>query len=255
MIPGWKILISDADVQCYAHSHQLQLTDSLLSKNTSIMSSSLTSHLFARLRLLLSIAAGVICYCFLPEKLGELQRLLIGWNVLAWLYLVFIWFRMLRTEAGEIKRIAQVQDQSATLVLGMVIVACMISIVAIMSELPTLKHLTGTPRALHMLLTALTLIASWALLPSSFAMHYAHQHYLHRSNGVMPLIFPEKPTNPAYWDFLYFSFTIAVASQTADVATGSIEMRKLALLQSVISFIFNLAILGLSVNVAASLLS
>ena len=216
---------------------------------------SLTTHLFARLRLLISIIAGVVCYLLLPAKLGELQRVLIGWNVLAWLYLWFIWFRMLRTDAGEIKRIAQMQDQSAALVLGMVIVACMISIVAIMSELPALKHLTGTPRVLHLLLTAMTLIVSWALLPSSFAMHYAHQQYLHRSQDVTPMIFPEKPDEPAYWDFLYFSFTIAVASQTADVATGTTEMRKLALLQSVISFIFNLAILGLSVNVGAGLLS
>lgn len=184
-----------------------------------------------------------------------MQRLLISWNVLAWLYLWFIWFRMLRTAPDEIKRIAQMQEQSAGLVLGLVIVACMISMVAIMSELPTLKSLTGSSRALHLLLTAMTLIGSWALLPSAFAMHYAHQHYLHHNNSMTPMIFPEKPTHPAYWDFLYFSFTIAVASQTADVATGTTEMRKIALLQSVISFIFNLAILGLSVNVAASLLS
>ena len=219
------------------------------------MSFSFTSHLFARLRLLISMAAGILCYLLLPAQLGEMQRLLIGWNVLAWLYLWFIWFRMLRTDAGEIKRIAQMQDQSATLVLVMVIVACMVSIVAIMSELPALKHLNGTPRALHLLLTALTLVVSWALLPSSFAMHYAHQHYLQRSDNVTPMIFPEKPEEPEYWDFIYFSFTIAVASQTADVATGTTEMRKLALLQSVISFIFNLAILGLSVNVGAGLLS
>jgi len=216
---------------------------------------SFTSHLFVRLRLLISMAAGILCYLLLPAQLGEMQRLLIGWNVLAWLYLWFIWFRMLRTDAGEIKRIAQMQDQSATLVLVMVIVACMVSIVAIMSELPALKHLNGTPRALHLLLTALTLVVSWALLPSSFAMHYAHQHYLQRSDNVTPMIFPEKPEEPEYWDFIYFSFTIAVASQTADVATGTTEMRKLALLQSVISFIFNLAILGLSVNVGAGLLS
>ena len=216
---------------------------------------SFTSHVFARLRLLISMAAGILCYLLLPAQLGEMQRLLIGWNVLAWLYLWFIWFRMLRTDAGEIKRIAQMQDQSATLVLVMVIVACMVSIVAIMSELPALKHLNGTPRALHLLLTALTLIVSWALLPSSFAMHYAHQHYLQRSDDVTPMIFPEKPEEPEYWDFLYFSFTIAVASQTADVATGTTDMRKLALLQSAISFIFNLAILGLSVNVGAGLLS
>lgn len=219
------------------------------------MHSSFGSNLFARLRLLIFVVAGIVCYFLLPEQLGQMQRLLISWNVLAWLYLWFIWFRMLRTAPDQIKRIARMQDQSAALVLGLVIVACTISMVAIMSELPTLKSLTGTPRALHLLLTAITLIASWALLPSAFAMHYAHQHYLHRSSSVTPMIFPEKPAHPAYWDFLYFSFTIAVASQTADVATGTTEMRKLALLQSVISFIFNLTILGLSVNVAASLLS
>lgn len=216
---------------------------------------SFTDHLFARLRLLIYIAAGLLCYLLLPAQLGQMQRLLVGWNVLAWLYLWFLWFRMLRTDAGEIKRIAKMQDQSASLVLGMVILACMVSIVAIMSELPSLKSLTGTPRVLHLLLTAMTLIVSWALLPSSFAMHYAHQHYLHRTGSVTPMIFPEKPNDPTYWDFLYFSFTIAVAAQTADVATGTTEMRKLALLQSVISFIFNLAILGLSVNVGAGLLS
>jgi uncharacterized membrane protein len=108
---------------------------------------------------------------------------------------------------------------------------------------------------LHLLLTAATLVVSWALLPTSFAMHYAHHHYLRRSKEVTPMIFPEKPEQPGYWDFLYFSFTIAVASQTADVATGTTDMRQIALLQSVISFVFNLAILGLSVNVGAGLLS
>jgi Predicted membrane protein len=181
--------------------------------------------------------------------------LLISWNVLAWLYLIFIWIRMLRTEVSDIPGIAKKQDQSAALVLGLVIFACMASIVAILSELSSLHSLSGTPRVLHILLTVTTLIASWALLPSSFAMHYAHQHYLHRSKDVTPMMFPDKPNDPDYWDFLYYAFTIAVASQTADVATGTTEMRKITLLQSVISFIFNLAILGLSVNVAAGLLN
>lgn len=219
------------------------------------MGFSLRIHLFTRLRLLISVFAGVICYFILPAQLGTLQRLLMSWNVLAWLYLIFIWFRMLRTEVKDIPRIAKIQDQSAALVLGMVIVACMASIVAILSELSTLHSLTGTPRILHLVLTATTLIVCWALLPSSFAMHYAHHHYLHRRKDVTPMIFPEKPDDPDYWDFLYFAFTIAVASQTADVATGTTEMRQITLLQSVISFIFNLAILGLSVNVGAGLLS
>ncbi|MFB6327347.1 DUF1345 domain-containing protein [Pantoea deleyi] len=219
------------------------------------MPTTLTSTLYSRLRLLLSISAGLVCYFLLSDRLGQMQRLLIGWNVWAWLYLCILWIRMLRTDAAGIRRIAQQQDQSAALVLGMVIVACVVSMVAILSELPALKSLTGTPRLMHLLLTALTLIASWAMLPTAFAMHYAHQHYLYRSSDLTPLIFPEKKANPGYWDFLYFSFTIAVASQTADVATGTTALRRLALLQSVISFIFNLAILGLSVNVGAGLLN
>lgn len=216
---------------------------------------SLGTYLHTRLRLLIAILAGVICFFALPPALGYLQRLLIGWNVLAWLYLFFMWFLMLRTEVQNIPHIAKLQDESAGLVLGMVILGCLVSILAILIELTSLKHLSGTPRVLHLLLTGTTLAVSWALLPTSFAMHYAHHHYLHRGKNVTPLIFAEKPGEPGYWDFLYFSFTIAVASQTADVATGTTDMRQITLLQSVISFVFNLAILGLSVNVGAGLLS
>jgi uncharacterized membrane protein len=219
------------------------------------MTFSFRTYFRARLRLLIAILAGVICFIALPPELGYLQRLLIGWNVLAWLYLFFMWFRMMRTRVQDIPHIARLQDESAGLVLSMVILGCLVSILAILIELTSLKHLSGTPRVLHLLLTGSTLVVSWALLPTSFAMHYAHHHYLHRSQDIAPIFFPEKPEEPGYWDFLYFSFTIAVASQTADVATGTTDIRQIALLQSVISFVFNLAILGLSVNVGAGLLN
>jgi uncharacterized membrane protein len=52
---------------------------------------------------------------------------------------------------------------------------------------------------------------------------------------------------------LNFSFTIAVASQTADVLITSRSMRRLVLLQSVLSFAFNATILAFTINIAASL--
>ena len=58
---------------------------------------------------------------------------------------------------------------------------------------------------------------------------------------------------PDYSDFLYFSFTIAVASQTSDVTVTTRAMRRLVLLQAVLSFIFNTTILAFSINIAASL--
>jgi uncharacterized membrane protein len=60
--------------------------------------------------------------------------------------------------------------------------------------------------------------------------------------------------NPDYWDFLYFSFTIAVAAQTSDVIIMNRSTRKTVLAQSILSFLFNVAILGFSINIAAGLL-
>jgi len=106
-----------------------------------------------------------------------------------------------------------------------------------------------------LILTATTLIVSWSLLPTAFSMHYAHLYYRQGAEQHKALLFPDKIEKPEYWDFLYFSFTLAVACQTADVATGSTEVRRITLIQSVMAFVFNLAILGLSVNVAAGLMS
>jgi uncharacterized membrane protein len=68
--------------------------------------------------------------------------------------------------------------------------------------------------------------------------------------------FPDETANfePDYSDFLYFSFTIAVASQTADVVITNRSVRRLVLLQSVLSFVFNTAIVAFTINMAASLL-
>jgi len=211
-------------------------------------------YITMRPRLLASIGAGLVCYAVLIGHLDTLTRLMISWNVLAWLYLFFLWLLMMRAEEDDIRQIARSQDESASTVLMLVSITCLVSILVILLQLGTVKQLTGWVRAWHLILTGTTLVASWALLPTAFAMHYAHLYYRTRPKPETALLFPNKLLNPDYWDFLYFSFTIGVASQTADVAIGSSDVRRIALLQSVLSFIFNLAILGLSINVGAGLL-
>jgi uncharacterized membrane protein len=68
------------------------------------------------------------------------------------------------------------------------------------------------------------------------------------------LQFPDEDL-PDYWDFLYFSFTVAVAAQTSDVTITKRNMRKAVLFQSILSFIFNAAIIGLCINIAAGLIN
>lgn len=208
----------------------------------------------ARPRLLIALLAAIICFFLLPASQPLAQRLLISWNLLAWLYLFSLWWLMMNTPATGIAAIARAEDESAATVLALVCVTCLVSILAILLELAAVKHLSGADKAQHIALTATTLLVSWSLLPTAFAMHYAHMYYLDDAPDKT-LLFPDKLPDPGYWDFIYYSFTIAVAAQTADVATGNTRVRRMTTLQAVLSFIFNLAILGLSINVGAGLLS
>jgi len=112
---------------------------------------------------------------------------------------------------------------------------------------------SGTERSAHIVLAALTVVSSWTLVPTMFTVHYADMFYSVNKNQ-RPLEFPQTPL-PVFWDFAYFSFTIAAACQTSDVSTTNISVRKVVIAHSVISFLFNAAILGFAINVTAGLIS
>jgi uncharacterized membrane protein len=59
---------------------------------------------------------------------------------------------------------------------------------------------------------------------------------------------------PDYRDFVYYSFVVACAAQTADVETISPDMRRVTLIHCITAFAFNSAILALMINITASLI-
>lgn len=67
--------------------------------------------------------------------------------------------------------------------------------------------------------------------------------------------FPALPMagDAGIWDFLYYSFTLGMAAQTADVTAQSTRMRRVALFHSAFSFFYNTVLLALAVNAAVSL--
>ena len=213
----------------------------------------LISHLRVRPLLVTSVMVGIAAAGLLPGVHHAVTRCLFGWNVSVWLYLVLAAGMMLRADHARLRRVAVAQAEAAATVLGAVILAALFSLIGIVFELMAAKA-PGTPHALSHVLFALTTVAgSWLLVPTMFALTYASQYY--RTAHGSGLNFPQSDDGfkPDYGDFLYFSFTIAVASQTADVSVSTQAMRRLVLLQSVLSFAFNTAILAFTINIAASL--
>jgi len=217
----------------------------------------LIAQLKVRPHLLIAIAAGVVAATLASGELHMVTRALLGWNVGVWLYLVMIVWMMASADAGHLRRVALAHAEGAAIVLGVVIAAVAASVAAIVLELAAAKAAGAGFALRHVLFALVTVAGSWLLLPTLFALSYASLFYHSSSGSGHGLAFPghDENTHPDYWDFTYFSFTIAVASQTADVAITTRGVRKLVLLQAVLSFAFNTTILALGINIAAGLFS
>jgi uncharacterized membrane protein len=205
-----------------------------------------------RPRLIIAIVAGIVIGLSIPAQWNIVTRAIIGWNVTVWSYLCLTGWLMMRASHTKVRVLAEQEDKSGVVILSIMSVAAIVSLAAIVLELSTVKELTFCSRLAHYAFTGMTVIGSWCLVATLFTYHYARLYY--RSPVERrALRFPDSEANPDYWDFLYFSFTVAVAAQTSDVSVMTRSMRKTVLAQSVLSFLFNVAILGLSINIAASL--
>lgn len=200
-------------------------------------------------RVWISFAAGTMLFFVLPAHWSIISRVLVCWNsgVILFLGLIYSW--MTGLSADQICTRYIEEDQSAEFILAIVVVAALLSVVAIVEPLAALKQMAGARRAGHIALAALTLVESWLLVPTMFTLHYADLFYSVAEKD-RPLAFPHTP-KPVFWDFSYFSFTIAAACQTSDVSTTNRDVRKVVIVHTLVSFFFNASILGFAINVTA----
>jgi uncharacterized membrane protein len=208
---------------------------------------------FQHIKLLTSVVAGIALFFLLPADWTVLTRVLVSWNSGVGMFIVWVFVWMNNCNAEQLYLRYKEEDETAAIILFVVVCAALLSLVAIVLLLSTVKQVAGLERALHVGLAGLTVMSSWLLVPTMFTLHYADAFYS-ASDDDRPLLFPQT-RRPVFWDFAYFSFTIAAACQTADVSTANTPIRRTVLAHSVIAFAFNAFILGFAVNISAGLFS
>lgn len=206
-----------------------------------------------RRRLLLSCAAGMVLFLLLPPSIRLPTRLILAWDLTATLYIAATLWMFVHSTVDTCRSHAALYDEGDWIILLLVIASAGASFGAIFAELPTLKS-PDRSVALALILTGATVALSWTFTHTVFTLHYARVYYRDDDDGPGGLDFPGD-REPDYRDFLYYSFVIGCAAQTGDVATTSVGMRYLSLVHGIVAFTFNTAILALTINVGASLLS
>ena len=214
---------------------------------------SLDAHHRVLIGSLVALVAAVLLHGHVRTSL----LFVLTWEAFALTSLVLAWFIIATKDPYEARRNARLQDASATFLFALVICAATASLLAVGLVLHDVKSLGSSELLVHVIASAGAVLISWVFVHTIFALRYAHLYFYnareverHATSGG--LIFPGKGI-PSYPDFAYFSFVIGMTCQVSDVQVASPEMRRLALVHGLISFLFNTAILAMFVNIVAGL--
>jgi len=157
-------------------------------------------------------------------------------------------------DISKIRRRAAIYDEGARVILLLTTAAAIASLAAVFGELAHTPNTNGSSIGLDAALGTSTVLLSWLFMHAIFALHYAHEYYGEGfDNRIGGLTFPGDE-GPDHWDFLYYSFVIAMTAQVSDVQITSKLVRWMTTIHAVASFVFNVAVLALAVNIASNLL-
>lgn len=212
----------------------------------------------AHYRVYLSLLIGAITFVFVRHNPSIPAVTLIVWIGIATTIIILDWVVILGANPKDIRKISSLEDSSRLMIFVFVLVASMVSLVAMYLLLKSSKGQPDDTVGGYIILAIAAVFISWWLVHTVFTMRYAHLYYATTDNGKMPiggLDFPGDDKEPGYMDFVYFSFVIGMTFQVSDVAITSKQIRSLAWAHGLIAFAFNTAIVALSINVISGLVS
>ena len=215
-------------------------------------------RLDAHYRILLSLLTGAIAFFLARHNPSTPAITLITWITIASTIIVLDWVIILWAHPKDIRKIASLEDSSRVMIFVFVMVASLVSLVAMYLLLKSSKGESESTVAGYIILAMTAVIISWWLVHTVFTMRYAHLYYTTDEGKKTPLgglEFPGNDNEPDYLDFVYFSFVVGMTFQVSDVEISSKQIRRLAWAHGLIAFAFNTAIVALSINVISGLVS
>jgi uncharacterized membrane protein len=213
----------------------------------------LVRFVLAHKRLFGSIAIGLLVFLLLPKVGLPVPRGFFAWDVGVICFLASVYWMVWHSDAASIRQQSATQDEGRNLVLIGAIGAVVISVAVILVWLSG-EMSAGRPPARDLALVFLTIPLSWMFIHTIFMLHYAHEFYAEHRGAGGGLRFPGDD-QPDYWDFVYFAFGVGMAAQVADVTVTSKPVRHIVMIHSVVSFIFNVTLIAMTVSIIGDAIS
>lgn len=203
--------------------------------------------------MIIASTIGLVCGIGVSFALPWQSSELVGWDVASLIFLMSTWFVIGPKSAADTKVHAAREDPSAPLS-GLVIcsaaVACIVGAGFALGRAASSK---GGTKAELIALAVLSVLLSWTAVHTVFTLRYAQLFYGGDAKGSGINFNEDNP--PDYRDFAYLAMTIGMTFQVSDTNLGSKAIRRTALRHALISWLFGAVLIGLTINILASILS
>ena len=197
--------------------------------------------------MLAGVVTGVIASLFTLTS----ASILLGWDVAAAVYLAWVWSGVWELDPSQTARLAKREDPSTAVAELLILMAGTAQLIAVGFALVKAGHESGGMKTYLIALGVLSVVLSWLMVHTVFMLRYARAYCGAEPPGGIEFDENEAPT---YVDFAYFSFTVGMTYQVSDTTITAKAVRRLTLHHALLSYLFGAVLLGLVINVVATLL-
>jgi uncharacterized membrane protein len=193
-----------------------------------------------------SAAAGVVGAVVTGALTGIRYGMLAGWMVFAVAFLTATWVTIAPMSAELTAAHASSEDPQPVLADALVVVAALISLVAVGS---LLLQDSSTNRDVSATVSVVAVALAWASVHTVFTTRYARLYFTGTPGGVD--WGGSEP--PAYRDFAYLAFTVGMTFQVSDTAVTDRRVRSAVLRHALLSYLFGTVFIATMINLVAGL--
>jgi uncharacterized membrane protein len=197
-----------------------------------------------------SLAPGILVGLVLVFATRQIPAAFLGgWDLSALTFLVWTWRAVWPLGQEASRSHAEREDPTQSLADGVLLTAAVVSLAAVGVVLLTGNTDKGAALVESLALAVASVVCSWAVVHTVFALKYARLYYDGADGGID--FHGDHP--PTYVDFAYLAFTVGMTFQVSDTEINARVIRATVLRQSLLAYLFGAVILAGTINLLAGL--
>jgi uncharacterized membrane protein len=195
-----------------------------------------------------SLAAGILAG-FVAVLLGGTRVApLVGWTTGVGILLFRVWLASWRQGQLGTEELAEEESRTRSTDTW-VLVAAVASLGVITDALVQSSDSQGGTSVALVILGVVSVVLSWAMTNTVFALKYARLYY-RDENGGIDFLQEEEPT---YADFAYMAFAVGMTYGITDIVVTDTRIRRTVLGHALLAYAFGTGILAIAINLIANL--